>query len=92
MISSSFKTLYIYFLFSIALFVAYQGDAMVWISDRVKECSTPKLMSISLAYVSGSLDDLNSLTFVAEGMVVAKFKVTSIINVVICLLEGYYGC
>ena len=66
-------------------FFGYQEDDMVKVSDRVKECSTPKILA------TGSLDKLNSLALVGEGMAVTKFKVTNIIDAVICLLAGYYA-
>ena len=59
-------------------------NSNVSVADKVHSCSTPKLIS------TGSLNDLQSITLVAEGMAVVKFKSLNIVNAVIVLLASYY--
>jgi hypothetical protein len=54
------------------------------VATKTAKCTSPRLIS------TGSLDGMNSLMLVAEGMVVAKLKTASILNPVICLLAAYY--
>ena len=51
---------------------------------KVAVCTSPRLLS------TGSIGQLHSLIFMAEGMIVAKFRKMSILNAVICLLSSYY--
>ena len=51
---------------------------------KIEECKSPKILS------TGTLDNINSMMLVAEGMVVTKFRKINILNAVICLLSSYY--
>ena len=61
-----------------------QGDSEIHHAERVKACSTPRLLA------TGSLEEISSLALIAEGMVVVKFRGTTIISAVTCLLAAYY--
>ena len=61
-----------------------QSDSEVDASERIKQCSTPKLIA------AGSLEEMDFLALVAEGMVVVKFRSINMVNALICLLAAYY--
>ena len=61
-----------------------QNDSEVQHAERVKACSAPRLLA------TGSLEELSSLALIAEGMVVVKFKTSTIVSAVTCLIAAYY--
>ena len=71
---------------SIFLFENPQNDTVAGnVTQKIEACTSPKLLS------TGSLESINSLMLIAEGMVVTKFKTNNIVNAVICLLSSYYA-
>ena len=50
----------------------------------IKDCTSPRLIS------TGTLDQLDGLYHIGEGMLVCKFRNTNTINAVIALLGCYY--
>ena len=59
-----------------------QDDSEV--ASKIKGCSTPRILA------TGPLEEISSISLIAEGMVVNKFKSCNIVNAVICLLAAYY--
>ena len=53
-------------------------------SNIIKNSTSPKLLS------TGSIQDLHSISLIAEGMAVIKFKQCTILNAVLCLLSAFF--
>ena len=53
-------------------------------SNIIKNSASPKLLS------TGSIQDLHSISLIAEGMEVIKFKQCTILNTVLCLLSAFF--
>ena len=51
-----------------SFFVCMQGDFEIQHADRIKACSTPRLLA------TGSLEEISSLALIAERMVVVKLR------------------
>jgi hypothetical protein len=61
------------------LFSLLQNDSEV--DPKISGCSTPRLL------VTGPLEEISSTSFIAEGMVVNKFRSCNIANGVTCCLQ-----
>ena len=51
---------------------------------KIEECKSPKILSTC------TLDNINSMMLVAEGIVVTKLRMINILNAMVCLLSSYY--
>ena len=52
--------------------------------SNIRNTTSPKLVS------TGSIENLHSISLIAEGMAVIKFKQNAILNAVVCLLSAFF--
>jgi hypothetical protein len=64
--------------------IFFKGEDGAAISKLINDSKSPKLVS------TGTFEDVQSLSLIAEGMVICKFRQLTILNAVIVLISSYY--